>query len=529
MTQPPLPIRPASGFLVGRWRADPAADTLTLDGTQVKLEPRAMRLLVTLADRAGAVCSSQDLLDAVWTHVSVTEQSLYQGIGVLRKVLGADAATPEFIVTVPRKGYRLVAPVRTLGEAPSEAAPPTAPARRQLPRTIAVLPFRDQGLPAQISFLADTLLGDLILELSRQPALSTIARGTMLHYAARACTARQVAQELGVPYVVDGTIAVSGGELVITCELIDASCETVLANEAIRLASQRWPELAQLVAGRLARALRLEVSQHAARGAAAAAQDGALELAMRAWVALYCRPQTRETNQSAWAWALEASRRDPSIGAAWNVLAYCEWRAAQYGWHAGEWAPLLADALAHAQRAVGLAPADPDAHYTLGLVTYTSGAYAPAEAHLRNCLQISASYAPAHALLGLVRAVRGCPQETAALCERAFALSPREPMRAVWNWSASCAASMLGQDAQALEQATLGIAANPAYPNCHLIAAVSAWRLGRLQEAGRCVAMLRDSVFSDTARVRAMLPPMRIEPWASAFLADLHAAGLPTG
>ena len=87
---------------IGRWRADPAADTLTLDERTVKLEPRTMRLLMALAERPGGVCASEALLDTVWPGVIVTGHSLYQAIGELRAVLKADTHTGEFITTVPR-------------------------------------------------------------------------------------------------------------------------------------------------------------------------------------------------------------------------------------------------------------------------------------------------------------------------------------------------------------------------------------------------------------------------------------------
>ena len=95
---------PPAPFELGRWQVDPATDVLTLGRQTVKLEPRTMRLLVTLAERPGAVCASDALLDAVWPGVVVTGQSLYQAIGELRSVLRADTQTGEFIATVPRKG-----------------------------------------------------------------------------------------------------------------------------------------------------------------------------------------------------------------------------------------------------------------------------------------------------------------------------------------------------------------------------------------------------------------------------------------
>lgn len=523
---PPVPPADPAAFAIGRWHVDPALDTLSLDGRTVKLEPRAMRLIVALAQRPGAVLSAAELLDTVWPGLVVTGQSLYQAIGELRAVLRADAATGDFIVTVPRKGYRLVAPVSmpsTASRTPNSAA--AAPASTT--RSIAVLPFHDLGLPTDLTFLRETLLAGLVLELSRQPGLLTIARGTMLSYMHSPMAPMQVAGELGVRYVVDGTLAVRDGQLAIGCELIDAASGAVVTSDAIELAIELRREVARHVVGRLARALRMDLLEHASRGVDAAARLPALDFAMRAWVELYCRPQSRETNERAWVWAAEALRLDASIAAAWNAVAYCEWRAAQYGWHAKDWADLLADAVDHAQRAVSLDPSDPDAHYTLGLSSYTSGEVTRAEATLRHCLQISASYAPACGLLGMVRAVLGHPEETADWCARAHALSPLEPLRAIWHWSEACALSMLGREAEALDRATRGIAANPDYPNNHIIASVAAWRLGSHDAAVRHVAALRGSSLRSIERLRRMLPPMRVEPWATSFLADLRAAGLP--
>ena len=517
------------GLRVGRWLADPVADTLTLEGRTVKLEPRTMRLLMALAARPGEVCSGQDLLERVWAGVIVTDQSLYQAIGELRSVLKADTATGEFIATVPRKGYRLVAPVRR--PAPPAPATRSADTRAAPPaRTVAVLPFRDLGLPAALSFLPETLLGALVLEMSRQPGLTTIARGTMLSYRGLAVSPRRIAEELKVRYVVDGAIASIDGRLSISCDLIEASSDAVLASESIDVPATDWPQLAQRVVGRLVRVWRLELSEHAVREVELGPPEraSALELAMRAWVELYCRPQNRETNDRAWAWATEAARLDPSLGAAWNVLAYCEYRAVQFEWQDNHPDTVLADALAHAERATALAPSDPDAHYTLGLVLFIGGDLVRGKASLRYCLEISASYAPAHGLLALIANAEGHPEQALELAARALALSPREPLRAIWHWGEACAALMLGREEDALAHAARGIAANPAFPNCYLGAAVAAHRLGRDAEAARFVSVLRTTTFRSIERVRhTMKVLLRVEPWGSGFVADLRAAGLP--
>jgi len=520
----------ASRLKVGRWHVDPAADTLTLDDRTVKLEPRTMRLLMALAERPGEVCGSDDLLDSVWPGVVVTDQSLYQAIGELRSVLKVDSVSGQFIATVPRKGYRLLAPVQRLAAQVPTSAAASSPATSGPPaRTVAVLPFRDLGLPPALSFLPEILLGDLVLELSRQPGLTTIARGTMLSYRGLAVSPSRIASDLNVRYVVDGAIACAGERLSISCDLIDAASGTVLASESIDAAAANWSELAQRVVGRLVRVWRLELSEHASREVdrGGPGHADALELAMRAWVELYCRPQNRDTNARAWKWSTEAVRRDASIGAAWNVLAYCEYRAVQFDWQEDSPDIRLEDALSHAERATALSPSDPDAHYTLGLILLTGGDLERAEASLRHCLQISASYAPAYGLLAHVGNAFGRPQGAFELCARALTLSPREPLRAIWHWGEACAASMLGREEDSFAYAARGIAANPAFPACYLAAAVAARRLGREQEATRFISVVQTTAFGSLERVRQRIPAMRVEPWASAFLADLHSAGLP--
>jgi tetratricopeptide (TPR) repeat protein len=290
-----------------------------------------------------------------------------------------------------------------------------------------------------------------------------------------------------------------------------------------------WPELAQRVVGRLVRVWRLELSEHAARDVDIGGPEraSALELAMRAWVELYCRPQSRETNDRAWKWATEAVRRDASVGSAWNVLAYCEYRAVQYDWQEAKPNVLLADVVAHAERATALSPSDPDAHYTLGMALFNAGDLARAQASLGHCLEISASYAPAYGLLALVGNAAGHPERAFELCARALALSPREPLRAVWHWGEACASSMLGREEEALGYAARGIAANPHFPNCYLAAAVASRRLGREHEAARFLSVVRTTAFRSIERLRLRIPALQVEPWASAFLDDLRAAGLP--
>jgi serine/threonine-protein kinase len=139
-----------AAFRIGQWRVDPALDEISRKDTIVKLEPRTMRLLVCLAERAGDVVSVDELLDTVWKDLVVTQYSVYQAIAVLRRALGDDPKDPTYIANVARRGYRLLAPIEADERAPSEepaVAPPAVArpedAHGQPPQGLATEEIRD--------------------------------------------------------------------------------------------------------------------------------------------------------------------------------------------------------------------------------------------------------------------------------------------------------------------------------------------------------------------------------------------------
>ena len=134
-----------TAFRVGQWRVDPALNEISRDGTTVKLEPRTVRVLVCLVERAGELVSVNQLLDTVWKDLVVTQYSVYQAVAALRRALGDDSKAPTYIASVPRQGYRLVAPIeadarpqdpqRLTAETPAEneLLEEQAPVKNQLP------------------------------------------------------------------------------------------------------------------------------------------------------------------------------------------------------------------------------------------------------------------------------------------------------------------------------------------------------------------------------------------------------------
>src|SRR5881628_1771871 len=123
------PVVPADTRLrVGDWTVEPDLNQLSTQGRAVKVEPKAMAVLLHLADRAGQVVGREALLSQVWPGVLVGDDSLTQVVIKLRKALGDDPDRPTYIQTVTKKGYRLVAPV--LSPAQSASVALARPGRR---------------------------------------------------------------------------------------------------------------------------------------------------------------------------------------------------------------------------------------------------------------------------------------------------------------------------------------------------------------------------------------------------------------
>jgi len=121
-------------FRIGQWRVIPALDEICRDGTTVKLEPRTMRVLICLAEHGGEVVSVNQLLDTVWQGLVVTQFSVYRAVAILRGAFEDDARDPTYIASVPRRGYRLVAPIE-------------AEAKRQDPQPLPDEPQVEAELP----------------------------------------------------------------------------------------------------------------------------------------------------------------------------------------------------------------------------------------------------------------------------------------------------------------------------------------------------------------------------------------------
>lgn len=260
---------------IGEWTVDPGADQITRDGTTVRVETRAMRLLLSLARRPGDVVSIDELLGEAWPDVIVTPDSVYQAVTSLRRLLGDDPKQPAYIATVPRRGYRLIARVdawsdvqlpsataaaaRDMTLAPQRidasgrtgklvrrvvmlvavvlvcaggvylyirnAAPPKAVA--SVPpnagnKSIAVLAFLDLTDTMNEEPFADGMTEELINRLSKEPSMKVAAPRSSFYYKDKQVPLADIARSLGVAYILDGSVRSSGKTMRVAARLVRA-------------------------------------------------------------------------------------------------------------------------------------------------------------------------------------------------------------------------------------------------------------------------------------------------------------------
>jgi len=238
----------------GGFRLDAARRQLLLPDLQAaSLSVRGFDILLYLVEHRGEVVEKSALMKAVWPNVVVEENNLNQNISVLRRALGERAGEHRFIMTVPGRGFRFVAPV-SVRQPSAQSAQAAVPARS--PR-IAIMPFENLSPDPGNAFFADGLHDELIATLAqRAPGLQVISRTTMMGYRARRAPLPQIAAELAADYVMEGTVRREAEQVRVTLQLIDARDDRHIwahtYDRTLRSALTLQGEVAADVAARLA-------------------------------------------------------------------------------------------------------------------------------------------------------------------------------------------------------------------------------------------------------------------------------------
>jgi len=197
---------------VADWLVQPRLCRISRAGRTAHVRPKLVDLLHFLASNQGRVVGKDEILEQVWHGEFVVESVLARSVADLRHILHDRAATPRVIETIPKRGYRLIAPVQWIATDDRSTVP-----------SLAVLPFANLGPDGGEQYFCDGMTEELTNALAGVPGLRVIARTSAFVFRDRAIDLREVGRRLGVGHVVEGSVRRADGALRVTVQLIDAS------------------------------------------------------------------------------------------------------------------------------------------------------------------------------------------------------------------------------------------------------------------------------------------------------------------
>ncbi|MCI0535148.1 MAG: tetratricopeptide repeat protein [Verrucomicrobiales bacterium] len=421
-------------------------------------------MLQALLERPGEIVTRKELQERLWPADTFVEfeNGLNNAISRLRETLGDSADSPRFIDTIPRRGYRFIAPVEPAGQpAPAAREPADAPtahatrARKQwfltaglvLAGLVAVIAYRQfnwrnmsinsvavlplvtvnvaEGSPDD-EYLAFGLTEALTAELSKIGALKVISQTSAMQYKGAQKSLPEIARELGVGAVVEGSVVRDENEIRVTVQLIEAATDTHLWAETYQRELRDILTMQTEIARAIAREIHLTLSpgEQAALNVARAVNPAAHEAYLRG--RYFMQKQTDEDVRKALSYFQQAIALDPSYAPAYADLSTVYWDfAAGRAPTPQARAKALEDAQTAAQRALALDDTLADAHVAKGfLLLHADWDVESAEAAFRRAIALSPSNETAHGGLGECLLARGQPQEALKQAQRAYELSP---------------------------------------------------------------------------------------------------------
>jgi len=297
-------------------------------------------LLRMLVDRAGAPVTKDALIEAAWPGLAVEDSNLTVQIAALRRALGEVPGGENWIVTLPRRGYRFVGPAVTKSEARVPATPTVDAATRPalmmalpLPDkpSIAVLAFDNLSGDPEQGYFVDGMVEEIITALSRIRWLFVIARNSSFTYKGRAVDVKQVGRELGVLYVLEGSVRRAGNRVRISAQLLDATGAHLWADRFDAQLADVF-ELQDNVASSVAGVIepRLEAAEYRRSTQRATNDLTAYDLYLRAQAHTFS--WERDGIMRALDLLGQALTRDANYGLALALAALCQMQVNGNGW-----------------------------------------------------------------------------------------------------------------------------------------------------------------------------------------------------
>ena len=393
------------------------------DATAVSIGARALDLLGLLVERQGKLVTKGEIIDVVWHGSAVEEANLTVQISALRRILdrgGGDSC----VQTVHGRGYRFVAPVTPFDISVDPATPPSSRVGEQLrPRlSIVVLPFTNLS-DDRDQYFADGITEDVTTDLSRLADVFVISRNTAFSYRNQAVDAKWIGHELGVRYVLEGSVRRSGSRVRVNAQLIDAETAAHLWAERFDRDSADPFALQNEITSRIATALRGElVASEAAR---TTERSDVLDYLLRGQAAALKLP-SRDSCAEVICLFEQALALDPGSVEAQSFLAISLAARAIEGWT--DSAPNdIERAEQLSQQALTEAPRSPLAHCAKGQVMRAQKRYVEAIPEYEMAIALNRNLVSAYVHLGECKLFTGSVEEAIPLVEQAIRINPYHP------------------------------------------------------------------------------------------------------
>jgi TolB-like protein len=414
----------------GRFRLDLRRRRLLHDGEPVKLGGRALDVLHLLASAEGAVVSKDELMTRLWPGRTVAENNLHVHISALRKALDEHGEDHSYVVTVPGRGYRLT---HLSGSQSAGSNGPAAAQHLPLPDkpSIAVLPFANLSSDPEQEYFADGIAEDIITALSRYPSLFVIARNSSFTYKNLAVDVNRVGGELGVRYVLEGSLRKAGRRIRVTAQLIETAAGTHIWADRydgnITGLFTVQDEITRAVTTAIAPAIADAERQRALRRPPGA-HDAWNAYQRGLW---HMSKATREDNRLAQQCFAETIALDANFSGGHHGLALAQMQESGLFATLGV-AQARVSIMDLARRAVAIDDGDAEAHACLSWALNFNGDYDGALSEAQRALAISPNLASAHRAMGTTLIFSGQPRAGLAALEASIRLDPRDPLLA-WH------------------------------------------------------------------------------------------------
>jgi TolB-like protein len=486
---------------------------------------KGLQLLEALLNSPDQVLTKSALMRAAWGETAVEESNLSVQIAALRKQLGPTADGGDWIITIPRVGYRFVGlPAKEAIEKIVE--PKASLAEREHRPSIAVLPFANLSGEKEHEYLADGITEDIITALTRFRWFFVIARNSSFAYKYKSLDAKQVAQELGVQYLLEGSVRKSGQQFRISAQLIDATSAKHIWAERYDLELTEVFAIQDAIAERVAGAIEPELLK--TEGAQAAARHTgnitAWDLVRRGtW---HFHQVTRENHLKARELFRQAAKLDPELPEAHLWLGRVSAGVVPYGWSDNPVADLR-EGMEAALKAVQLDERNPYAHYSLAIVSVFDHRFDQSISAAKKAIEISPSFALGHCVLGMALLFSGRAAEAIAPLDYGLRLSPYDPQNFVWFNILALARLFSGRAEAGVEAAARALQVRPNWWTSLEVLVCCYAALEKWDEARRCAHQMA-SVTRQPGDVLAPLKDHNPE-WTEQISSALRRASTASG